>query len=121
MPRTTDLLVVGAGVMGAWTALRARRGGREVTLLDAWGSGHSRASSGDETRIIRSGHGPDRMLTTWSRRSREDWIEAGETWGLRLLAQNGVLWFAREAGGFEDQSAVVFDELSIPHERLEAD
>ena len=67
-PSGTDLVVVGAGVMGAWTALLARRDGRRTTLVDAFGAGHSRATSGDETRIIRSAHGADPFYSRWSRR-----------------------------------------------------
>src|SRR5207247_21293 len=32
-----DLVVVGAGVMGAWTALLAQRAGRRAILVDAYG------------------------------------------------------------------------------------
>ena len=68
-----DLLVVGAGVMGAWTALEARRDGRTVTLLDAFGAGHARATSGDQTRISRCGHGADALYSRWARDSRTGW------------------------------------------------
>ena len=40
------VVVVGAGAFGGWTALALLRRGRRVTLLDAWGPGNSRASSG---------------------------------------------------------------------------
>ncbi|MEO8349890.1 MAG: FAD-dependent oxidoreductase [Acidobacteriota bacterium] len=40
------VVVVGAGVFGAFSALSLLRGGARVTLLDAWGPGNSRASSG---------------------------------------------------------------------------
>ena len=68
---TPDLVVIGAGTMGAWTALRAVEGGRRTLLLDAYGAGHSRATSGDETRIIRSSHGPDAFYSRWSREARD--------------------------------------------------
>ena len=32
-----DVIVVGAGVFGAWTAWHLRKLGRKVLLLDAWG------------------------------------------------------------------------------------
>ncbi|HEY6058022.1 MAG TPA: FAD-dependent oxidoreductase, partial [Candidatus Limnocylindrales bacterium] len=67
--RAPDVLVVGAGTMGAWTAIRCVREGLRTTLLDAWGAGHPRATSGDENRIIRSSHGPDAFYARWSRRS----------------------------------------------------
>ncbi|MBA3834969.1 MAG: FAD-dependent oxidoreductase, partial [Sphingomonas sp.] len=37
--------VIGAGVLGTWTAVHLLRAGHEVTLIDAWGPAHSRASS----------------------------------------------------------------------------
>jgi glycine/D-amino acid oxidase-like deaminating enzyme len=55
------LVVVGAGALGAWTALLARRAGWDVTLLDAWGVAHPRATSGDEARATRASHGADEL------------------------------------------------------------
>jgi len=55
--RTFDVAVVGAGVFGAWTAYQLQRTGRRVVLIDAHGPGHSRSSSGGESRIIRMGYG----------------------------------------------------------------
>ena len=56
---TLHIAVIGAGAFGGRTALHLRRLGHRVTLLDALGAGHSSASSGGETRIIRGmyGHG----------------------------------------------------------------
>jgi glycine/D-amino acid oxidase-like deaminating enzyme len=130
LPSTADLIVIGAGTMGAWTAFWAQAGGagpdgraganRRVTLLDAWGAGHLRASSGDENRIIRSAHGDDALYTRWSRRAREHWLRFEQEWGLRLFVPCGVLWFAHRDGVFEDQSAAVFSREGVPFERLES-
>jgi glycine/D-amino acid oxidase-like deaminating enzyme len=114
----TDLLVVGAGVMGAWTALEARRDGWTTTLIDAFGAGHSRATSGDETRIIRSSHGPDAFYSRWSRAAREAWIALGEAVGEALFVPAGALWFARADDGFEAASEATLRGLGIPVERL---
>ncbi|HTS70818.1 MAG TPA: FAD-dependent oxidoreductase, partial [Terriglobia bacterium] len=35
--KTYDVLIVGAGVFGAWTALQLKRRGVTVALLDAFG------------------------------------------------------------------------------------
>jgi sarcosine oxidase len=113
-----DLVVVGAGTMGAWTALHARRGGRLVTLVDAYGVGHPRATSGDETRIIRSSHGADAYYARWSRRSREAWRDLERSSGERLFVQAGCLWFAHREDGFEAASETTLRSLGIPVERL---
>ncbi len=115
-----DLLVVGAGTMGAWTAWHARRAGLTVRLVDAFGAGHPRATSGDESRIIRSAHGADRLYPVWARRAREQWIELGDAVGERLFVEAGVLWFGRRPDGFEAASARILGELGIPVERLTA-
>jgi glycine/D-amino acid oxidase-like deaminating enzyme len=59
----TPIIVVGAGCFGAWTAYRLARSGHAVTLLDAYGPGNSRASSGGETRVIRMGYGAQQIYT----------------------------------------------------------
>lgn len=117
----TDLLVIGAGVMGAWTALEARRQGWTTTLLDAFGAGHSRATSGDETRMIRSAHGTDPFYARWSREAREAWIALGEAVDEELFVPAGELWFARTAEGFEAASEATLRSLGIPVERLQPD
>src|SRR5882672_5531227 len=48
-----DVAVIGAGVFGAWTAYRLQQTGQRVVLIDAYGAGNSRSSSGGESRIIR--------------------------------------------------------------------
>ena len=116
-----DLVVVGAGTMGAWTALHARRGGRSVTLLDAHGAGHSRATSGDETRIIRASHGPDAFYTRWSRRAREAWQLLGTESRQELFIQAGCLWFAHRNDGFEAAAEATLRAEGIPVERVPRD
>src|ERR1043165_6928812 len=73
LPRKSSITVVGAGAFGGWTSLYLLRSGFNVTLIDAWGAGNSRSSSGDETRVIRSTYGGNqfyfdlnvRALTLW--------------------------------------------------------
>jgi glycine/D-amino acid oxidase-like deaminating enzyme len=129
MPSTCDVLVVGAGTMGAWSALFAQAGtpdgdaggGRTVHLLDAWGAGNSRSTSGDENRIIRSAHGPDTLYTRWARRSRELWQRYEAEWGVQLFVPAGVLWFAHRPDAFEAASARTLSDIGVPHEWLDPD
>lgn len=93
-----EVAVVGAGVFGSWTALELARRGKRVVLLEAYGPGHSRASSGDESRIIRMGYGADEIYTRWSQRSLAKWKELfAASHHESLFQPTGVLWLA-EAG-----------------------
>ena len=67
-----------------------------MTLVDAYGPGNSRSSSGDESRILRCGYGSDEIYSRFARRSRELWceLEARNDSGLRLWHPCGVLWMA---------------------------
>ena len=113
-----DLVVVGAGTMGAWTALWAQRTGRRTTLVDAYGAGNPRSTSGDETRILRSSHGADDFYSRWARRARERWIAFGEEIGETLYREAGCLWFAAREDGFESASEATLRAEGIPVERL---
>ena len=117
----TDLVVVGAGVMGAWIALRARREGWRTTLIDAFGAGHARATSGDETRIIRSSHSDDPFYSRWSREALTAWNDLAEAIGERLFVPAGVLWLAHDEGGWEASSEATLRAEGIPVERLSPD
>ena len=113
-----ELVVVGAGTMGAWTALNARRAGLTTTLIDAYGAGNSRSTSGDETRIIRASHGDDRLYAAWSRVAREAWIAFGDLVGETILVPVGALWLAHREDGFERASESLLRGMDIPVERL---
>lgn len=117
--RTADLVVVGAGVMGAWTALRALEDGRDTLLVDAFGPGDPRATSSEASRLSRASHGTDEWYTRSSRLAREDWIALGEETNEPLFVQTGVAWLAHREGGFETASQATLTRLGIPVERLE--
>jgi sarcosine oxidase len=113
--------VVGAGVIGAATALALARDGWRVTLLERATPGHAGASSGGESRLLRSSHGAERWYTELAWRGRDGWRDIGHQAGVEVLAETGLVWFAREAQGWEADSERVLTELGIPVERLAAD
>jgi len=86
-----NVAVVGAGAFGGWTALALRRRGAGVTLLDAWGPGHARSSSGGETRVIRATYGSHAVYTRMAARALRLWRDDGAE-AARLLRITGVLW-----------------------------
>ena len=115
--KTYDVAVIGAGVFGAWTAWHLAKRGKRVLLLEAYGPGHSRASSGGETRIIRMGYGADELYTRWSQRSLGQWKEFFAKTRQPLFLETGVLWMAgkndarlRETAATLKRCGVVFEE-----------
>lgn len=115
--RAMRVVVIGAGVFGTWTALWLRRRGASVLLVDQYGPGNSLASSGDESRVTRSAHGPDDHYPRWQRHSLGQWLELDPS----LFVRTGVLWFASRDDGFEAQSLATLSRLGIAAERLDAD
>src|SRR5262245_58235372 len=93
-PAVSDVVVVGAGAFRAWTAYPLSAAGARVTVVDQYGPGNSRSSSGDESRILRCGYGPDEIYSRFARRSRELWceLETRHDAGLPLWHPCGVLW-----------------------------
>src|SRR5690348_10797036 len=112
-----DIAVIGAGVFGSWIAWHLRRAGASVLLLDAWGPGHSRSSSGGETRIIRMGYGADEIYTRMAMRSLELWREFFPA----FFVPTGVLWAAREDHPYSVATRETLARAGVKHEVLAAD
>jgi monomeric sarcosine oxidase len=115
---TYDVVVVGAGVFGAWTAFQLQRAGKRVILIDAHGPGHSRSSSGGESRIIRMGYGADEIYTRSAQRSLQLWQDLFTRIDRPLFCRTGVLWLAHEDDPYPDQSAETLRKLEIQFEKL---
>jgi sarcosine oxidase len=112
------VIVVGAGCFGAWTAYCLARSGRAVTLLDAYGPGNSRASSGGETRVIRMGYGAQEIYTRWSWRSLGLWKALFEQADRTLFRETGVLWMAREQDPLTTSTLATLERVGVPHQPL---
>lgn len=113
-----DVAVVGAGVFGAWSAYKLRQQGASVLLLDAYGPGNSRASSGGESRMIRMGYGPDEIYSRMAQRSLVLWRELfGERHN--LFVKTGILWLARDQDPYCAATLATLQRLGVNHERLD--
>jgi sarcosine oxidase len=114
-----DVAVIGAGVFGAWTAWHLARRGRSVLLVDAYGPGHSRASSGGETRIIRMGYGGDEVYTRWSQRSLVKWKEFFDSVKQPLFRETGVLWLGGEGDARFQQTRETLGRCGVALEEMD--
>ena len=119
-----DVIVVGAGAFGGWTAYYLRQLGARVRLVDAYGPGNSRATSGDETRGVRSSYG-DRgiraeLWTTWANRAIDRWTTFDAEWGrqmkVRLFFNTGDFIFRPAPEVFTDRTQELWKQLGIPFE-----
>jgi glycine/D-amino acid oxidase-like deaminating enzyme len=119
--REVRVVVVGGGVMGAWTARWLRRAGHQVTLVDRHGPGNQLGSSGDVSRVTRSSHGPDRHYPVWQRQALGQWRELEREAGQQFFVEAGVVWIANESQTFEAESLTSLRALGIPVERWSHD
>lgn len=115
---TWDIVVAGGGSFGSWTARHLRASGASVLLLDAWGPGHSRSSSGGESRIIRMGYGADEIYTRMAARSLAQWRELMENSDEPLFHPTGVLWIGRAGHGYSEATCETLAKVGILTETL---
>jgi sarcosine oxidase len=117
--RRWDAIVVGAGVFGAWTAMHLQRAGKKVLLLDGRGPASARASSGGETRMIRSDYGADEIYTRMSTASLKEWKALSDRASLPLFHQTGVLFFFNQMVDYAAASIETHKRLKLPLEVLD--
>lgn len=108
--------VIGAGAFGGWSALALARKGADVTLVDAWGPGNTRASSGGETRVIRATYGARRIYTQLAARALTLWREYEA--GAAFYRQTGAIWLFGRDDAFGRASAETLAAEGLPFEWL---
>jgi glycine/D-amino acid oxidase-like deaminating enzyme len=127
--KPADVIVVGAGAFGGWTAYYLRQLGAQVRLVDAYGPGNSRATSGDETRGVRSSYG-DRgpfgeLWANWANQAIDRWTKFDAEWGremkVRLFFNTGDIIFRAQPEPFTDTNQQLWKKLRIPYQLLKLD
>lgn len=113
---TADAVVIGAGVFGAWSAWHLKRQGMKVRLVDQYGAGHARASSGGESRVIRVSYGGDPIYSPMARASLAQWEALSRKQALPLLHRTGVLWFSPASDDYMAKSLAWLRAERIAHE-----
>ncbi len=113
-----DVAVVGAGAFGGWAALSLRERGLNVVSLDAYGPASPRASSGGETRSIRSGYGAEGFYSAWAMQALALWKRREAEFQRPLLYPNDRIELAdRWLPGLIAQRKI-FEDLKLPFEVL---
>lgn len=119
IPIGKHIAVIGAGAFGGWAALHLQQNGYTVTMVDAWGPGNSRSSSGDETRVIRSTYGANEFYFNLNVRALQLWKEYEKGWNKKIFQNKGVLWFCyQEHTPIVDDSIPYAQKHNMPYERL---
>ena len=126
--RSTDVVVVGAGAFGMWTALSLVRLGARVTVVDAYGAGNSRQTSGGETRGVRTSYGDRPHGLLWARWAGEaiqrwsEWDEAGRDRLLpRVFFTTGDLIMREEVSPYIEDTRANWDTIGTSYEMLTPD
>ena len=112
-----DVVVVGAGLMGAATAWAASRAGLQVQVFEQFQPGSDRGSSHGSARIVRRAYA-DSFYTRLSGRTFELWRELEAESGTQVLRMLGGLDF----GSTRDIRSVAsgLAEVGAVHEALSA-
>ncbi len=118
----SDIIIVGAGVVGLSTAYWLIKAGVSVTVVEAGAIPNPLAASADHHRLIRYPYGSaegycarmDEAFAAW----RDMWADlpGGET---RYYAATGMLAASQFEGDYTDRSRVIMDRLAIPYELIE--
>src|SRR4051812_32708052 len=125
---SSNVVVVGAGAWGGWTALNLRRMGARVTLVDMLGPGNSRSTSGDETRGVRSSYG-DRpqgeLWMQWARVAMQRWkqwdAEYAKPLKMQVFFTTGDVILRAEDEPFTKTTRSWWEKNTIPHEVVSPD
>src|SRR5580700_2114718 len=120
-PGRYEVVVIGAGVFGVWVAWHLLGRGQKVLLLDAYGPGNARSSSGGESRIIRMGYGADEIYTRWAQRSLELWMDFFGFTQPGLFHETGVLWLAGEGDARARETVATLRECGVAFEEIDRD
>jgi glycine/D-amino acid oxidase-like deaminating enzyme len=118
---SAEIVVVGAGAFGGWTALYLQEMGFRVTLVDQYGPGNSRATSGGESRQIRAVYGDREVYTRWVLEAFDRWQAREAEWGRKLFFRTGQLSMAPEWTPELTETKKTFDRLGVKYESLGRD
>jgi len=105
--RSSNIIVVGAGIFGVTATLALLSRGHRVTLVDPGPLPHPLAASTDISKVVRLDYGADVDYMAWMEEALDGWRRWNREWPRPLFHETGVLALARTPlapGGFEYES-----------------
>ncbi len=123
-----DVCIIGAGAFGLWTALYLQRLGASVEVVDLYGPANSRATSGGETRGVRTSYGDRPHGVQWGRWANEA-IKRWKAWDEEHASHDvapffyttGDLILRSEPEPYLERTMALWDELGIEYEQPSMD
>jgi monomeric sarcosine oxidase len=113
MPNDVDVVIIGAGLMGAASAWSVAGTGRSVVVLEQFGAVHNRGSSHGSARIVRRAYS-DGLYVSLTGRAFELWRDLEIESGTQLLRMLGGLDFGVRRG--VPEIARLLAEAGVEHE-----
>jgi glycine/D-amino acid oxidase-like deaminating enzyme len=117
------IIVVGAGINGATSAIELRKRSHEVVLVDTGPLPHEMAASTDISKAVRAAYGADEDYTALAERSIKLWRQWNQEFGTKLYHEVGVMFVRRrkmEPGDFEYESFKLLQKRGLKVTRMDA-
>lgn len=117
----SDVVVVGGGAFGSWTSFYLQNRGVPTLLVDAYGPGNPRSTSGGDTRGIRAAYGDREVYTRWAVEALARWKAWDEEWEANLLIPTGRISMAPSLSDSMRAAKAVLDRNGVENEMLDHD
>ena len=112
-----DIVIIGAGVMGAAAACEVARDGASVALIDQATLPNPRAASIDYSKVFRFAY-PDPLYARMAVDALRLWRQLEADTGMPLLTQTGLVMTGHSEPSFETESLEALQSLDLEVERL---
>jgi monomeric sarcosine oxidase len=117
--RDYEIVIVGAGIMGAMTACELSRAGVRVALIDQSALPNPAGASFDHSKVFRFAY-PDPFYAGLAVDALKLWRELEEESGTRLFTPTGVLMIGRDESSSETETYSALRSLELEAELLDS-
>ena len=115
-----DIVIIGAGVMGAAAACEVARSGAQVALIDQARLPNPRAASTDHSKVFRFAY-PDALYARLAVEALAGWQAIEQEMGVRLLTPTGLLLMGKAESRLETETAAALAALGLEADLMTSD